>query len=46
VLAPGDTVVVGGGERQAPADGADTPSASHGGRRDEALLLLRIELTD
>jgi hypothetical protein len=44
VLAPGDTVVVGGVERQTPAEGADTPAASHRGRRDEALLLLRIEL--
>jgi hypothetical protein len=44
VLGPGETVVVGGIHRQAQKEDPDPLSSSRKGRRDEALLLLRVEI--
>jgi hypothetical protein len=44
VLGPGETVVVGGIPRQAGSEESGRLPASQRGRRDEALLLLRVEI--
>jgi type II secretory pathway component GspD/PulD (secretin) len=44
VLGSGETVVVGGVQSQARNEESDPQAASHRGRRDEALLLLRVEI--